>query len=45
MLFELSYEVLYDLRDVDGDRAAGVRTYPVVHGLAVGWNVARGLSR
>lgn len=31
-LFELSYEVIYDLRDVPGDRAAGVRTYPVVHG-------------
>lgn len=32
MLFELSYEVLYDLRDVEGDRREGVRTYPVVHG-------------
>ncbi len=32
MLFELSYEVIYDLRDAKGDRAAGVRTYPVVHG-------------
>lgn len=31
-LFELSYEVLYDLRDAPGDRAAGVATYPVVHG-------------
>lgn len=31
-LFELSYEVIYDLRDAPGDRAAGVRTYPVVHG-------------
>ena len=31
-LFELSYEVLYDLRDVEGDRREGVRTYPVVHG-------------
>jgi 4-hydroxybenzoate polyprenyltransferase len=31
-LFELSYEVIYDLRDAEGDRAAGVRTYPVVHG-------------
>jgi 4-hydroxybenzoate polyprenyltransferase len=31
-LFELSYEVIYDLRDATGDRAAGVRTYPVVHG-------------
>jgi 4-hydroxybenzoate polyprenyltransferase len=32
--FELSYEVIYDLRDVPGDRAAGVATYPVVHGQA-----------
>jgi 4-hydroxybenzoate polyprenyltransferase len=31
-LFELSYEVIYDLRDAPGDAAAGVRTYPVVHG-------------
>jgi len=31
-LFELSYEVLYDLRDAPGDRAAAVLTYPVVHG-------------
>jgi len=31
-LFELSYEVIYDLRDAPGDRLAGVRTYPVVHG-------------
>ncbi len=31
-LFELSYEVIYDLRDAPGDAKAGVRTYPVVHG-------------
>ena len=31
-LFELSFEVIYDLRDREGDAAAGVRTYPVVHG-------------
>lgn len=30
--FELTYEILYDLRDLRGDRAAGVPTYPVVHG-------------
>ncbi|MBK8254054.1 MAG: UbiA family prenyltransferase [Polyangiaceae bacterium] len=30
--FELSYEVIYDLRDAPGDAAANVRTYPVVHG-------------
>lgn len=31
-LFELSYEVIYDLRDAPGDAAAGVRSYPVVYG-------------
>ncbi|MCK5797215.1 MAG: UbiA family prenyltransferase [Deltaproteobacteria bacterium] len=31
--FEISYEVIYDLRDVEGDRRAGFRTYPVVHGI------------
>jgi 4-hydroxybenzoate polyprenyltransferase len=31
-LFELSYEVIYDLRDAPGDARAEVRTYPVVHG-------------
>ena len=31
-LFELSYEVIYDLRDARGDAEAYVRTYPVVHG-------------
>jgi 4-hydroxybenzoate polyprenyltransferase len=31
-LFELSYEIVYDLRDAPGDAAAAVRTYPVVHG-------------
>ncbi len=31
-LFELSYEVIYDLRDAAGDAVAGVKSYPVVHG-------------
>jgi 4-hydroxybenzoate polyprenyltransferase len=31
-LFELSFEVIYDLRDAPGDAREGVRTYPVVHG-------------
>ncbi len=31
-LFEHTFEVLYDLRDAEGDRAVGVPTYPVVHG-------------
>ncbi len=32
VLLELSYEVFYDLRDLAGDRALGVPTFPVVHG-------------
>lgn len=43
VLFELSYEVLYDLRDVEGDRLAEVNSYPVVHGVEVGWRIAWGL--
>jgi 4-hydroxybenzoate polyprenyltransferase len=35
LLFEHSYEILYDFRDLDGDRQLGVPTYPVVHGPAV----------
>ncbi|MBI4701935.1 MAG: UbiA family prenyltransferase [Deltaproteobacteria bacterium] len=31
-LFEVSYEIVYDLRDAPGDARAGVRSYPVVHG-------------
>lgn len=33
--FELTYEILYDLRDLEGDRAEGIPTYPVVHGPLV----------
>ena len=43
LLFELSYEVLYDLRDVDGDRIAAVHTWPVLFGVAAGWRIAMGL--
>ena len=32
-VFEHSFEVIYDLRDVVGDRQVGVPTYPVVHGV------------
>ncbi len=32
--FEYSFEVMYDLRDVRGDAALGVRTFPVVKGQA-----------
>jgi 4-hydroxybenzoate polyprenyltransferase len=31
-LFELSYEVVYDMRDREGDAAVGARTFAVVHG-------------
>lgn len=34
ILFEQTFEILYDLRDLDGDRQAGVPTYPLVHGVA-----------
>jgi 4-hydroxybenzoate polyprenyltransferase len=30
--FELTYEILYDLRDLEGDRRLGVPTFPVAHG-------------
>jgi hypothetical protein len=31
-LYELTYEIIYDLRDLEGDRAEHIPTYPVVHG-------------
>ncbi|MCS6913141.1 MAG: UbiA family prenyltransferase [Myxococcales bacterium] len=43
VLFELSYEIIYDLRDLPGDRAAGVRTYPVVHGMRGAVRIIDGL--
>jgi 4-hydroxybenzoate polyprenyltransferase len=43
VLFELSYEVIYDLRDEPGDRAANVRTYAVVHGLSGAMRIADAL--
>lgn len=42
-LFELSYEVIYDLRDAPGDEIAGVKTYPVVHGTAGAVRIIDGL--
>jgi 4-hydroxybenzoate polyprenyltransferase len=41
--FELTYEILYDLRDLDGDRAEGVPTYPVVHGPLAARRIIDGL--
>jgi 4-hydroxybenzoate polyprenyltransferase len=40
---ELTYEILYDLRDLSGDRAQGVPTYPVVHGPDVAKRIILGL--
>ncbi len=40
---ELSYEIIYDLRDEPGDRAAGVATYPVVHGAHVAGQIIQAL--
>lgn len=41
--FELTYEILYDLRDLEGDRAEGVPTYPVVHGAEASRRIIDGL--
>ncbi|MHC4390624.1 MAG: UbiA family prenyltransferase [Planctomycetota bacterium] len=43
LLFELSYEIVYDLRDVRGDEAAGVPTFPVVHGVRGATKIIDGL--
>lgn len=32
-VFEISYEIMYDMRDVAGDAAEGIQTYPVFHGI------------
>ncbi|MCB9786208.1 MAG: UbiA family prenyltransferase [Deltaproteobacteria bacterium] len=41
--FELTYEIFYDLRDLEGDRLAGVPTYPVVHGPRRAEQIIHGL--
>lgn len=41
--FELTFEILYDMRDLDGDRAEGVPTYPVVHGVENARRIIDGL--
>jgi 4-hydroxybenzoate polyprenyltransferase len=43
VLFELSYEVFYDLRDAPGDRAEGIATYAVEHGERGALRIALGL--
>lgn len=35
VLYEITFEILYDLRDLEGDRKEGIPTYPVVHGQPV----------
>ncbi len=40
---ELTYEVIYDLRDVEGDRAEKVPTFPVVHGEHTSRRIVEGL--
>jgi 4-hydroxybenzoate polyprenyltransferase len=42
-LFIQSYELIYDLRDLPGDTAAGVPTYPVVHGRRAAVRIVYGL--
>ena len=40
---ELTYEVIYDLRDIEGDRLGKVPTFPVVHGEAGAYRIIEGL--
>ena len=40
---ELTYEIIYDLRDIDGDTASDVPTYPVVHGASNAKKIIYGL--
>jgi 4-hydroxybenzoate polyprenyltransferase len=40
---ELTYEIIYDLRDVDGDQRLGIPTYPVVHGPSRAKQIIYGL--
>jgi 4-hydroxybenzoate polyprenyltransferase len=42
-LYELSYEIIYDLRDLPGDRAEGIPTFPVAHGEVVSVQIIHGL--
>jgi 4-hydroxybenzoate polyprenyltransferase len=41
--FELTYEILYDMRDLTGDTLANVPTYPVVHGMLTSRRIIDGL--
>lgn len=43
LAMDLTYEIFYDLRDLAGDRAEGVPTFPVVHGEEKALAIVRGL--
>jgi 4-hydroxybenzoate polyprenyltransferase len=43
LALEITYEIIYDLRDVTGDRALNVPTFPVVHGVARSHAILYGL--
>lgn len=43
-LFEQSFEVLYDLRDIEGDTLVSVPTYPVIHGVRTAGKIVVALS-
>lgn len=43
LAMDLTYEIMYDLRDLEGDKAVGVPTFPVVHGEAVARHIILGL--
>jgi len=43
LLFEHTYEILYDFRDLEGDRAEGIPTYPVMHGPGAARQLLAGL--
>jgi 4-hydroxybenzoate polyprenyltransferase len=40
---ELTYEIIYDLRDIEGDTASQVPTYPVIHGAMNAKKIIYGL--
>jgi 4-hydroxybenzoate polyprenyltransferase len=42
-LFILSNEIIYDMRDIQGDKIVGLRTYPVVHGKRKASSIIDGL--
>src|SRR5262249_23029402 len=41
--FEMTFEILYDLRDHEGDRLESIPTFPVVHGVAGARRIVDGL--